>query len=670
MAERIINDILGDINSTIVNTVSFGSLITTNRLCYLQTKDAKTFPLLNTGTGQGTMISWDDKYPLQIYHRILDMEKEIDQSRGYGNKPYEERVYFMRLVGIGSKDALSSTGYEDNQDFCNAVSDAIPNFVNQNEYIQTGDHEVIKQTVYSTEFAGITEMEKLSLEGVAFWIDYELRVEICDVTPTSPTNLVATANVDSISLSWDGTGVSFGIERSLFSETGFVEIATSNSNTYTDSNVSGPNTFYYRVRKKNPNSGYSNIANATVGGGSVVAPTNLVATSAGVSSIDLTWDSSGGAFEIQRSLTSGSGFVQVGATSEGNTSFTDNDLDDDTTYYYRVREIGVVDSDFSNEANATTDRIELSITVQTDNAGTTSNDQFQLPMFGTTDFNVNWGDGSEDLNQTGTLTHTYSSAGNYTITVWGNDYNLYFNNGGDRQKITGISNFGSCKVLQSSFYGCSNLDITATNVPIVESPSMIVDNLFRNCSVIEWNSSINDIDMAGITSMRNVFNNAFLFNQDLNSWDLTDVTSIQEIFKGATAFNGDISGWDVSLVENMEEAFSSASAFNINIGGWNTGAVTDFRNMFLNASSFDQDISSWDFGSSANGLQNFLSNTNMSTANYDALLIAWEADSVNLELFITVGVSGLTYTLGGAAETARANLISNNFWVFNGDSGV
>jgi len=178
MAERALNAILTDIN-TQIKTVSFGGKITTRGLCYLQEKDGKTFPLENTDTKNGLKISWDDKYPLQTYHRILDVSKESDLAQGFGSNPFKQRVYSMRLVGIGSKTKLSSAGYEDNQEFAKIISDALPNFINSNEYVEVGDHEVIKQAVYDTEFAGVDHQKKYSMEGVAFWIDYTLRINIC-----------------------------------------------------------------------------------------------------------------------------------------------------------------------------------------------------------------------------------------------------------------------------------------------------------------------------------------------------------------------------------------------------------------------------------------------------------------------------------------------------------
>jgi hypothetical protein len=178
MAERSLNLILADIN-TQVKTVSFGSQITTWGLAYLQEKDEKTFPLVNQGNRNGHKISWDDKYPLQVYHRILKEEKENDPGRGFGAKSYAQRIYTMRLVGIGSRARLTSAGYEDNQEFCKAVSDALPSFIVAGEYLETGEHEVIKQKVYDEEFAGVDHQKKLSLEGIAFWIDYTIKLNVC-----------------------------------------------------------------------------------------------------------------------------------------------------------------------------------------------------------------------------------------------------------------------------------------------------------------------------------------------------------------------------------------------------------------------------------------------------------------------------------------------------------
>jgi len=49
-----------------------------------------------------------------------------------------------------------------------------------------------------------------------------------------------------------------------------------------------------------------------------------------------------------------------------------------------------------------------------------------------------------------------------------------------------------------------------------------------------------------------------------------------------------------------------------------------------------------------------LCTNSMSTADYDALLIAWEAQAPNNN--VTIHFNAATYTAGGAAEAARTSL--------------
>jgi hypothetical protein len=76
--------------------------------------------------------------------------------------------------------------------------------------------------------------------------------------------------------------------------------------------------------------------------------------------------------------------------------------------------------------------------------------------------------------------------------------------------------------------------------------------------------------------------------------------------------------------------------------------------MFFNCSSYDQDMSGWDINQVTNFL-NFCSGVTLSTANYNALLIAWDAQGA-MSYSGTVNFGGSTYTLGGAAEAAHDSL--------------
>ena len=63
-----------------------------------------------------------------------------------------------------------------------------------------------------------------------------------------------------------------------------------------------------------------------------------------------------------------------------------------------------------------------------------------------------------------------------------------------------------------------------------------------------------------------------------------------------TSFNGDISGWDTSHVTNMEGMFFWDRSLNRSLSSWDTSNVTNMKQMFFDATIFNSDLSSWDVG--------------------------------------------------------------------------
>ena len=232
-------------------------------------------------------------------------------------------------------------------------------------------------------------------------------------------------------------------------------------------------------------------------------------------------------------------------------------------------------------------------------ATTTPSETITLPLVsgGTYNFTVKWGDGTIDTitayNQA-EVTHTYATAGTYTVTIAGTIEGWQFNNAGDKTKIQTIESYGSLVITTSAaFYGCSNLTSTATDAPNISTTSL--SNAFRSCT--NFNGAIGNWDVSGVTNMQEMFNSASSFNQDIGSWDVSSVTTMQQMFQFATSFNQDIGSWDVSSVTNMSFMFFGATSFNQDISGWNVSNVTTMNNMFNGASSFNQDIGSWNVSS-------------------------------------------------------------------------
>jgi surface protein len=269
-------------------------------------------------------------------------------------------------------------------------------------------------------------------------------------------------------------------------------------------------------------------------------------------------------------------------------------------------------------------------TWDTTKAGSASNTVI-LPLLvaGVYSGTIDWGDGNTSILSYANRTHVYATTGVKTITITGVIGGWQFNNSGDRRKIIDVSNWGTLDITtKSAFYGCSNLVISALDAPTLSTISL--NQTFRSCTS--------------------------LTTPDFNSWDFSSVTDMSNMFQSANSFNGDISGWDVSNVTDMAYMFRSADSFNQDISGWNVSSVTNMSLMFNNATSFNQDISSWDINQVTN-FSNFMLGYTLSTANYDALLIAWDAQGA-MSYSGTVNFGGSQYTLGGAAEAARTSLIS------------
>ena len=210
-------------------------------------------------------------------------------------------------------------------------------------------------------------------------------------------------------------------------------------------------------------------------------------------------------------------------------------------------------------------------------------------------------------------------------------------------------NVGMSKNLHGFFNGCQNLlygdmatggmDFTNWNVSNVNTFYTMFRNVtkanFKIWSSFGTGTTVSSINCFAMFDGAANFNNAS--SSSIDNWgsDFGKVTNCSSMFKGAKLFNRDISGWDTSNVTNMNQMFSATVAvqptiFNQPIGAWDTSSVIDMRGMFTAADSFDQNLSNWDVSAWSQGTFGFppltqsTGNFKLSTANYNALLIAWD----------------------------------------------
>ena len=301
-------------------------------------------------------------------------------------------------------------------------------------------------------------------------------------------------------------------------------------------------------------------------------------------------------------------------------------------------------------------------TIDTENtsSGSSLNTQFMMPLVSSGSYNatVNWGDGSSDTitsyNQQ-EVTHTYTSAGQYEISIEGTLQGWQFNNAGDRLKMLDVKQWGVLDLsTERAFYGCTNLDVSATDAPTVSSTTF--QYMFRECT--NFNGAIGNWDISTVTNTDRCFMQCTTFNQPLNNWNVSNVTDMQFMLSSCPSFDQDLNSWDTSNVENMSGLFFNSLQFNGDIYSWDTTNVENMFFMLNNCDLFDQSLAAWNIANVSN-FTGFMQNSNgLSTSNYDATLIAWAAGVVDTGININFGGSQYS-TTGGPA---RQSLIDDDGW--------
>ena len=342
-------------------------------------------------------------------------------------------------------------------------------------------------------------------------------------------------------------------------------------------------------------------------------------------------------------------------------------------------------------------------------ATTGSNEEITIPtLFSpviTHDAVIDWGDGSADSIITAwndpDLTHEYASAGDHIVRIDG-DFpiiNYYGHSQADRDKLKRVLNWGETQfqTMRRAFYRCQGLTSVVSDTSDMSAVEDMLECFYvcdsmTECDVSGW-------DVSSVTTMVNMFafNDAHV-TLDLSTWVCTAVLDMGGMFQYSDGFETIITSsnfigssctdiaymfaentaletvsgtvnWDVSAVTTMANMFDKCTSLTaLDVSGWDTSAVTTVTFMFWNADLLtDLAIDNWDITALLVGDYFMYQHVGLNTARYDATLIAWEAQAVNDDVDPHFG--GSKYTGGGAAATARANLVADHSWSIT-DGGV
>ena len=235
-------------------------------------------------------------------------------------------------------------------------------------------------------------------------------------------------------------------------------------------------------------------------------------------------------------------------------------------------------------------------TWKTDNPGASNSTSITIPTFPgeTYSYKVDWNnDGIYDTTTyTGNATHDYLIQDTVTIAIRGTFPRIFFDNGGDKEKILTIEQWGinPWTSMNNAFAGAVNLTSAGLDVPILDSVSDISGMFFDASS---FDDDISAWDVSNVKNMADMFHRAIAFNQDIGVWNVDSVTNMSGMFQAAYSFNGDISTWNVENVKDMSNMFYQAYSFNGDVSTWDVGNVKDMSNMFYQGYSFTGNPGGW-----------------------------------------------------------------------------
>ena len=294
-----------------------------------------------------------------------------------------------------------------------------------------------------------------------------------------------------------------------------------------------------------------------------------------------------------------------------------------------------------------------------------------IPAQGAT-FNavVDWGDNSspETVTSPTGFVHPYDTAGDYTISITGTFPNIFLNGGTSAPKLKKVLNLGKVgwTTFANAFKGCSNL--TEFTVGSTDTSSVTnMSEMFRSCSGLT-SLDVSYFDTSIVTEMGIMFFGCSgLTSINVSSFNTSIVANMAYMFYDCDSLTSlDVSSFNTSNVTNMSNMFRDCIGLtNIDLSAFNTSSVTTMIQMFLNCNALTSIVGVEDFVitdiNGVNDLNFFLTGGKMTTAQYDALLVKWEAQASGIPA-MTPKFGASILTLGGTADTAKQSLINTYGW--------
>ena len=239
-------------------------------------------------------------------------------------------------------------------------------------------------------------------------------------------------------------------------------------------------------------------------------------------------------------------------------------------------------------------------------------------------YDVDWGDGNQDLAQTGNKLHTYGAAGSYQITITGTFPKFFFNNTGDKLLLTSIDQWGNVGYAlgaatatadqgqYGAFNGCANLTSLADDCGWMNS-ILSAYQMFSGCTGLTVLPTALTLDA--------LYNGALMFPSATGLLNINNLTLTNLAYASSMFQNENFTSLPSAMV--LDNLIDGSNMFlNGDLTSLPTGMVlgnlTLGVSMFLNC-NFTEVPSGMTLGSLTNGT-NMFNGVTLTTASYDTLL--------------------------------------------------
>jgi len=187
---------------------------------------------------------------------------------------------------------------------------------------------------------------------------------------------------------------------------------------------------------------------------------------------------------------------------------------------------------------------------------------------GTYSGTIDWGDGNTDVNDGTVTTHTYATAGTYTVVIDGAITEWNFSNTFSGGNITSVVHWGQLQLGTNSgsyFSDCPNLDLSSVSDVLDLTGMSDLTYMFGFCTSLTDINRIGEWNTSGITTMNAMFQGCDQINFNIGTWDVAAVTNFSDFMDSATPtfsttnLDAIYSGWSTQAVQpNLIITFGTA----------------------------------------------------------------------------------------------------------------